>query len=122
MTDQRTIAEQALPIALPHEQTAEQFLRSIFGDSIDEIEGVRAWGRTPISHAALVVGEGGILQVSCGGTVLIGLYRSQSVDKHPLFLVADLDEAAVWDLRRLAGALPLHEGRPHPRLRLVMSA
>ncbi len=120
-----TIAEQTFNVkrdANGSIGTVEEWLVAHFGEEAKEIDGVNSWGRTPISGASFTIGTKGLLQVSCGGTAIITLHRGQTVDKRPLFIVIDGDLGEVWDLRNALGTNPLHQSRPMPRLRLVMSA
>lgn len=103
-------------------QTAKQWLVEHFGESAVDIDGVESWGRTTISGASFAIVDKGFLCLQCGGTAIITLHRDQTVDKRPLYIVIDGDLGEVWDLRNALGTNPLHQSRPRPRLRLVMSA
>lgn len=103
-------------------QTAEEWLVQQFGESAKHLDGVSAWGTQTISGAHFVCDNYGRLFVTCGGTAIIALSREHTVDKRPMYIVADDAGAQIWNLRNQVGTLPLHESRPFPRLRLVFSA
>jgi hypothetical protein len=125
--------------------TLSGFLEATFGESAKRIVDVDQYGSDcPIYDSYLVTFDGGRLQLSCGGTAIIGFSLGEL--RRPAYIVHDDSDGQRWDAARRTLAAKVanrvagesgkasypdmteddwkayHSSRPHAVLRLVFSA